>query len=236
MHLLFGNLLPDAGQKDLHLLRRHAQAACHDRHARPLQRAQEILACPEPQRLEFRVFRPRADRPGELRLDDVDVACLFHVGLVFRGAVPVFAERAGTGRDLCVPLFKPAAGQCAVRRLHGQEAILQLEVASWARVCVGALDDVEVGTETGRDGAEVDVVELVRVQPGVFGVVDFEAAVWGDEGGLDGGEVRADYGRGGVLVCEFDGPDSGAGSDVEDVVDAAREVFEWGEVETSVEG
>jgi hypothetical protein len=30
----------------------------------------------------------------------------------------------------------------------------------------------------------VDVVELVGEEPRVFGVVDFEVAVWGDAGGL----------------------------------------------------
>jgi hypothetical protein len=112
---------------------------------------------------------------------------------------------------------------------------LQLEVAAGSGVAEGGLYDVEVRAEAGGYGAQVDVVELVRVQPRVFGVVDFEAAVGGDEGGLDGGEVCADYIGGGVLGCEFDGPDPCAGGDVEDVVDAAGEILDWGEAESAVE-
>ena len=47
----------------------------------------------------------------------------------------------------------------------------------------------------------MDVVEGVVEGPVVFGVVDFEGAVWGDVGGLDGGEVGAGYVGVGVLGC-----------------------------------
>lgn len=43
------------------------------------------------------------------------------------------------------------------------------------------------------------------------------------------------YRGGGILGCEFDSPDSGAGGDVEDVVDAG-EVLDGDEVEAPVEG
>ena len=46
------------------------------------------------------------------------------------------------------------------------------------------------------------------------------------------GRGRCGLRGGGVLGCESDGPDSGASCDIEDVVDAAREVLDWGEVET----
>jgi hypothetical protein len=35
----------------------------------------------------------------------------------------------------------------------------------------------------------MDVVELVGVEPGVFGIVDFEVAIWGDTGGVSATEV-----------------------------------------------
>jgi hypothetical protein len=38
------------------------------------------------------------------------------------------------------------------------------------------------------------------------------------------------------LGCEFDGLDSGADGDVENVGDATGEVLDWGEVEAPVEG
>ena len=43
------------------------------------------------------------------------------------------------------------------------------------------------------------------------------------------------YRGGGILGCEFDGPDSGAGGDIKDVVDAG-EVLDGGEVKAPVEG
>lgn len=67
---------------------------------------------------------------------------------------------------------------------------------------VGGIDDAAVGLEGVEHEAEVDVVEGVvgRVDPVVLGVVDLEAAVGGDEVGLDGGEVGAYYLGGGILL------------------------------------
>lgn len=59
---------------------------------------------------------------------------------------------------------------------------------------------VPVG-DAAEELADVDKVELVfRVCPGQGDVVDFESAVWGDEGGLDGGEVDAGDAGAGELV------------------------------------
>ena len=54
---------------------------------------------------------------------------------------------------------------------------------------------------TAEELADVDKVELVGgVCPGKCDVVDFEDAVWGDEGGLDGGEVDAGDAGARILV------------------------------------
>lgn len=59
---------------------------------------------------------------------------------------------------------------------------------------------VPVG-DAAEELADVDKVELVfGVGPGESDVVDFEGAVWGDEGGLDGGEVNAGDAGAGELV------------------------------------
>jgi hypothetical protein len=53
---------------------------------------------------------------------------------------------------------------------------------------------------------EVDkVVFVFGVDPFFFEVVDEEVDVFGDEGGLDGGEVDAGYCAVGVLVADWDG-------------------------------
>jgi hypothetical protein len=75
----------------------------------------------------------------------------------------------------------------------------------------------------GAHVADVDVIEGLGVRPDVFDIVDLELQVRGNPGGLDGGEVVGDDGCGGKFVGEFHGPDSGAGSDVEDALDGSRD-------------
>lgn len=72
--------------------------------------------------------------------------------------------------------------------------------------------------ETGEKRTTVDKVEFLAEEPLVFGVVDHELAVWRDELGLDRGEVGAYYVGAGVLFSVFNGPETGAGCDVEDVL------------------
>ena len=69
----------------------------------------------------------------------------------------------------------------------------------------------------------------------VGAVLDFEADVAGDCGGLDGGEVDAGYEGGWEEggFGEFDWPEACAGADVEDLFDGGG--VEGGEVEAAVE-
>lgn len=55
-------------------------------------------------------------------------------------------------------------------------------------------------------------------RPFGFDVIDLELAVAGYPAGLDGGQVDAGDGGGRIFVGELDGPDSGAGAEVEDGV------------------
>ena len=108
-----------------------------------------------------------------------------------------------------------------------------------ARAKVGACpaDDFVVGGEGAGHEAGVDEVDAARgpAPVGVGAVLDFEADVAGDGGGLDGGEVDAGYGCGGEEggFGECDWPEAGAGADVEDLFDG--EGVEGGEVEAAVE-
>jgi len=63
----------------------------------------------------------------------------------------------------------------------------------------------------------VDEVEVIRWPcPIELGVVDVKFAVWGYPGWLDGRDVDADYLSCRKLVGDVDGPDSSAGTNVED--------------------
>jgi len=72
-----------------------------------------------------------------------------------------------------------------------------------------------------------------RVSPFGFDVVDLKLAVRRHPAGLDGGEVDAEDGCGRDFVSEFNGPDSGAGTEVEDGVGGR---WKGGEVEGAVKG
>lgn len=68
------------------------------------------------------------------------------------------------------------------------------------------IDEFVPVADAEGDGAGVDEVELLREDPFLGGVIDYETAVWGHFGGLDGGEIGSEDGGGGVGFGEFDGP------------------------------
>lgn len=62
---------------------------------------------------------------------------------------------------------------------------IDFKVSIGHEVFKGLLEDVVVVADKAFEFATVDVVEVFAVGPGLFVVVDFEAAVGGDPGGLD---------------------------------------------------
>lgn len=74
--------------------------------------------------------------------------------------------------------------------------------------------------EIARTPAQTAPVYVIKFPylgelPLLLEIIDVEFHVGGHEARLDGREVGADYEGARVLVCKFDGPDSGAGADVE---------------------
>jgi hypothetical protein len=57
---------------------------------------------------------------------------------------------------------------------------LKLEVAASVEMRIDARDYLGGISETADERAAVDKIELARIDPFVFRVVDLEAAVWGD--------------------------------------------------------
>jgi len=63
------------------------------------------------------------------------------------------------------------------------------EVSVGREVFEGLAEDMVVVTDKAFELAAVDIVEVFAVGPRLFVVVDLEAAVGGDPGGLDGAQV-----------------------------------------------
>ncbi len=59
---------------------------------------------------------------------------------------------------------------------------MKLEVAAGAEGCEGVGEDYAVRLEAGNEGAAVDIIERGGEEPVVFGVINFEAAIWGNAG------------------------------------------------------
>ena len=72
----------------------------------------------------------------------------------------------------------------------------------------------------------MDEIEFLAKAPFIFAVFDEELTVCRDVGGLDGTKIRPDDACAWMLLGEFDGPDSGPGCDVEDIVKSVHR--NWG--------
>ncbi len=60
---------------------------------------------------------------------------------------------------------------------------MEFKVPAWCEVVEDFLEDGPVIFEAGYNGASVDIVKSVSEGPGVFRIVDFEAAIgWDAEG------------------------------------------------------
>lgn len=144
-------------------------------------------------------------------------------------------------KDLCGVVAQVLPAQHGVGILNGAvvalaqgDGLLELEPAARLQVGVAlAHEAVPVG-DGAAQGADVDVVKvLVRaVDPLALGVVDVELCIGGHPGGLDGAEVGAKDVAARVLVGKVNGPDAGAGANVEG---PARGGADGGVVQLAVE-
>lgn len=162
--------------------------------------------------------RPAVHGPLVVDDGDVDEAGLAHaVGALFPDGEGL-AEAVAHFDDDAAPGVVEVVGAHGGVVGHGLDRVLDnLDVAAGLGVGIGLLEEeVPVG-DAAEELADVDEVEVVgREGPGEADVVDFEAAVGRDPLGLDGRQVGAGDGGGGILVGHVDGPDAGAGAAVED--------------------
>jgi hypothetical protein len=189
---------------------------------------------PPPNVLQLAVLGPSVHRPLVVEFDDIDKASILHpLGALVPDGESL-AESVSHFDNNLAPCVVEVVGSHAVVVGNGLDRVLDdLDPAAGLGVCVGLLEKkVPVGyaAEQLADVYKVKVVWGPR--PFQRHVVNLKVAVGRDPLGLDGGEVGAGDGRGGVLVghvlhssaarswCRADTPYNcpyaGAGADVED--------------------
>ena len=122
------------------------------------------------------------------------------------------AERDGVGERV-------GGGHGAVVAVGAEIDVDGFEVArARFEVGEGGFQQISERGQAAEHHGRVDEVEGgVFPRPGRFGrVVDLEEEVRRDGGGLDGAEVGPRDGGAGVGVGHLEGPDAGAGADIED--------------------
>jgi len=210
---------PHIHQESLHLrnlppqhIRKHIQAKALNphlqRHAIHLANLlQRLVGRPRTHRhlqvLLLNVLKPGLSQPADVVVVVDDLESLAHFG-------------AGLLEDVDPGLEDVPRGHGGVVGVDAGPAVHVLEPAAGLEAAVGLAVDGDPVLEGAGEVADVDVVEGVfGVGPGLGGVVELELAVGRHPRGLDGREVDAgDFGVG-ELVGEVDGPDAGAGADVE---------------------
>ena len=209
----------DPNQKHLNLRLTPSQDARKPRQAEALDAVEEVDLRPASNLLEPLVLRPRVQRDFIHALLDVDEARLLVPALQLVRDPNRPTERHSRVVEVAGPLeegkVRPHGAVVAER---GGVGFLALHVTAGLEVLEGAGDDGAKVFEAAEQDAGVDVGEVGgRVEPvRLGGVVDEEVDVGGDGGGLNGREVGADDGGGREEVGHVDGPDAGAGADVED--------------------
>ncbi len=219
MGLPLDNRPADPDQIDLDLGHAPAQDAGEPREAEALDAVEHVDLGPAADLLHALILGPGVQREFVEAFLDVDEAGLLVPALQLVGD----ADGAGRGHggvvELAGPLEQLGVGpHGAVVAVRGRVGFLALHVAAGFEVGEGAGDDGAEVLEAAEQDARVDVGEVGgRVEPvGLGGVVDEEVDVGGDGRRLDGREVGADDGGGREEFGHFDGPDAGAGADVED--------------------
>jgi len=204
--------------------------------------------------LEPRIFGPPADGDLDDGLAHVDEARVLKPLLELRPdpQLPLYLVRRA--HHLVGPRSPGKVGRHAAVVAKGvNDDLLALKPAAGPQVREGGPEDLRAHVLPAAEGqARVDVVEVGGEVPvfcpvGMLGrggvdwmgkeegvrVLHKEADVGGYHGGLDWREVGADDMGRGILVAHLDGPETGAGADVENL---GGRVFrsEGGEVELTV--
>lgn len=70
-----------------------------------------------------------------------------------------------------------ARGRVVDAAMNGNDEILEFKIAPWTQGRKCAFNNLEVRSEAASEGTTVNVIKLVRENPRIFSVVDFEEAI-----------------------------------------------------------
>ena len=184
----FPNLIPHTHQIQLHRLGRPVQMPGQHGHTDSLQARQRVLRRPPPDILLLLPPRPRPHRPLDRLVLDVHKALLLQLRLELVARQRINAPLGRRLHNLVRPVDKRGIRRrAAVVAPTGELEFLQLDPAAGFQVRPALLEEARPVVHAEDEHARVYKVELLRVDPLGFGVVDDEDAVGRDKGRLDGG-------------------------------------------------
>lgn len=162
---------------------------------------------PHTQLPQLRVLAPRVHRPLVPRLHHVHEAGPLHAVAGLPPDGEGLAAPLAHLDDRVTPLRVEGVGPHGVVVAHRLHAVLEdLKVAARLERRERLREEAVPVADGAEELAHVDEVEMVVGEgPHHVDVFDLEVAVGRDEGRLDGGEVCADYMRGGIEVGDFTG-------------------------------
>jgi len=154
--------------------------ARQSRYSHALNPSTQTLLPVRAQRLHTLAFRPTIHRPLKVLLHHILETRFLEIPRIVPAPRPAHAQLRRGFDDRLLPVVEICAFQRVVDSTHRDHDVLELEVAAGLEGVEGGLDDGKGVFEAGYKHAPVDEVEFSAVIPFVFGVVDFEAAVWWD--------------------------------------------------------
>lgn len=208
--------------KDLNLNVAPAHNLLEQKQRKPFQALVQKGKTVRPNLLHGGIAAPCANGHGVVFFNNVDVARRLHQ--LAHLAVLADAQRLahalrGLEEDVCPALVDVlwVVADLGHVAQHHDVVLKVLDPAARDGGAEGLLVERAPVADAAVEAADVDVVEgLGRIRPLELRVFDVEHAVWRHPHGLDGADVGADDLGGRVGVGHVDGPDAGAGADVED--------------------
>jgi hypothetical protein len=88
---------------------------------------------------------------------------------------------------MSLPLIKGGTVKCPIVAAHWHAGVLQLEIPAWRKGVEDRVYDKAVVFEAGEESPAVNEVEFLGEYPFIFGVINFEPAVWWNTVTINGG-------------------------------------------------
>ena len=213
-------ILPHLGQQHLHFVLGPLQPPTQRAQADGLQPIGDHGLEIKPDLLEQRILRPLPNRQlHNLDLDRLKPGSL-HAVPQPRRRPQIHAHRLQPGMDQVQQLAQRIAlvhGPVITTRIV--QDILHLHPAAGLDVLIRTHHQAMPVLERRHTMPGVHEIEVVaRVQPLALRIIHHEAHVRRHPGGLDGAQIDAQHLGAGIGIAHLDGPDAGAGAQVDDLL------------------